>query len=511
MKKDIKKTFIKTIKKVGMFAYDAITDDMLSKSDKISRASRTQESKKYYNLSNDELVKMYESSKCNTTERLALQKELRERKLEKEATESGDYSKLNNYYRGIDTMEFFGKNRFTDYKGVFVSEDSNILIRVEECTDVVISFAIYNQEMKRQINYCRGKFLGTDKVLYVGQKCNLIIEWYSEDEFLLKGKFPWEQDDIEMLFMRPYLFEEETSVEEINSPFENGFFNDLLQRQFVAKDYNSGQILEIEERDADIIITIRTYSKEKRGKRIRFFVTSVNGNIIETESESKEENLFKWISNDEIFWLKENENILFQRCQYSMDDFLPGRFILNNWEYGQIISAKKLDGRNMEIYIQNYRKWMPDVKRSKVTAVINESGIAEVINKEKKQRMKWQWLSEDECIWMIDDYSYDAWLFERIKEYSSNIMISGEFGCEYDDIKIKVSLKDLENGKVQLFRQIQNKENGVSSERNSIEIIDSSGVIDCGNKNLIEKIQIKNEYECIWTIDGEDLILYRIS
>lgn len=147
--KGLSKFLSRTAKKVGFTVYDLATDGLFQIA---QEASRTSESEKDCNSANDFINRM--------------------------------------------------STQIREYEGFYTTEDKNMTIQVEKCTaakmDFIIASKIYSKSIK-----CTGKFLGHSKVLYSGQHCTLTLTLYSDEDFIMKGKLPWEDDDIELHFMSP--------------------------------------------------------------------------------------------------------------------------------------------------------------------------------------------------------------------------------------------------------------------------------------------------------------------
>lgn len=185
---NVSKFLFKATRKVGYMAYDLVTDAMLDNANKMREMSGYQTSHRLSDLSNEELIRRAQSA-TSSNERNAIMKELSERR---DASKSESYSRMENY----------GETRVWDYVGKYETEDKNVLIYVRGCTDVKMEFVLAVINPPKRAIECTGKFLGKKRVLYTGSGCTVMIKWNSMDDFVLKGKVPWEKEEVELLFTR---------------------------------------------------------------------------------------------------------------------------------------------------------------------------------------------------------------------------------------------------------------------------------------------------------------------
>lgn len=187
--KGVSKFLFKTAKKVGFIAYDLVTDGMLSNAERMRRASKVQSSRKFSDLSDEDLERKARNT-AYSDERFAAMKELSERQGKQHSS-----------------MENYGASKREEFVGTYVTEDKKVFILVHECTDVKMQFSIVVLAPPKRLSYCIGKFLGKKMVLFSGKGCTITITWESEDSFTLKGKVPWEQEEVLLNFTRTYNFD----------------------------------------------------------------------------------------------------------------------------------------------------------------------------------------------------------------------------------------------------------------------------------------------------------------
>ena len=202
LKKGLQKVAIGATK-VGIFAYDKITDEISSQARKMRNLEQTQIRKNYVNMSDEELIQVGKNSEGSR--KMAIRKELLERQSDKA-------------YYNMSRLAEYDTYDDTDRRGAYISEDGSITIYVTECTDVRMEFILISERLKKKnrIN-CTGKFLGYNKVLYTGNHFTISIDWNDEeDNFELSGKIPWEEEKVYMTFEREDVFEDgETSENEV--------------------------------------------------------------------------------------------------------------------------------------------------------------------------------------------------------------------------------------------------------------------------------------------------------
>lgn len=186
--KNVSKFLFKATRKVGYVAYDLATDVMLDNAKKMQRMSGIQISQRLSDLSDEELIRRGQNAK-SSEEKNAILKELSERR---------DTSKSNSHAN----IENYGKTRVWEYVGKYVAEDKNVFIVIHKCTDVIMEFIIAVVNPPKRITDCTGKFLGKKRVLYSGNGCTIMIRWNNVDDFILKGKVPWEKEEVELHFIR---------------------------------------------------------------------------------------------------------------------------------------------------------------------------------------------------------------------------------------------------------------------------------------------------------------------
>lgn len=187
--KGVSKFLFKAARKVGFIAYDLATDEMLSNAEKMRRASKIQRSHRLSELSDEELVSRVQNTDYSP-ENFAAMKELSER-----------HGKENSF------LENYGVSKRVEFLGVYVTEDKNVTILIDECSDVKMQFFIVVVEPPKKLTYCIGKFFGKKKVLFSGKGCTITMTWDSEESFILKGKVPWEQKEVKLYFTRSSNFD----------------------------------------------------------------------------------------------------------------------------------------------------------------------------------------------------------------------------------------------------------------------------------------------------------------
>lgn len=201
--------------------------------------------------------------------------------------------------------------RKSQYEGDYVAANDSMVIRVKRCTTAKMDFIIASKEQPEVIDHCSGKFIEEDKVLYSGENCALMITWRSEEDFILEGKLPWEEDEIELHFLSSNLYANIKNYLEEN--------NDDLRvlGSYIYTNQNQGILLNIDQtddeyKDFQVFYLSNMHQAVTEPKKVNANVIfhqkgkiSIEDDIIYAAFSNEDYKLiFVWEDNDTVTWTR---------------------------------------------------------------------------------------------------------------------------------------------------------------------------------------------------------------